>query len=265
MGAVLAGYRKHVVTFLDIMGFRNIVGMKTADEISEILDRTLASAAPPSSATESDTSMISFSDSIIRARPCAKDLPAAFFHEAGELARAQWTLMNSGILVRGGITAGEVLMKPGRAFGPAFIKAYDLESSWAKGPRILVDPEIVIAIRDAAKKAGGENGRALIARARELLTQDADGLWFVDYIRSALQSGSQADHRAAMLAQRDEIIKVTNGLKPSSPILPKYLWLIRYFNDSAKKIHSGDKSIEIKRTDVPLADRLLLPARKASK
>lgn len=247
------------------MGFRNIVGLKTADEISEILDRTLASAAAPSGAADDATSMISFSDSIIRARPCAKDLSAAFFYEAGELARAQWTLMNGGILVRGGITAGEVLMKPGRAFGPAFIKAYDLESSWAKGPRILVDPEIVMAIRDGAKKIGGENGHALITRARELMTQDADGLWFVDYIRLALKSESHAGHRAAMLAQRDEIIKITNGLKPSSPVLPKYLWLIRYFNDSAKKLHPGDKSIEIKRTDVPLADRLLLPARKTSK
>ena len=246
------------------MGFRNIVGLKTADDISDMLDRILASAAAPSAAGEGNTSLISFSDSIIRARPCARDLSVAFFHEVSELARAQWNLMNSGILVRGGITAGEVLIKPGRAFGPAFIKAYDLESSWAKGPRILVDPEIIIMLRAEAKTKGGEEGRALIARARELLNHDADGLWFVDYIREASQFTSSADHRAALLAQRDEIIKITNGLKPSSPVLSKYLWLIRYFNDSAKRIYRGDKSLEIKRTDVPLADRLLLPIRKAS-
>lgn len=257
----MAGYRQQVVTFLDIMGFRNIVGMKSADEISEILDRTLASAATPSVAGEADTSMISFSDSIVRARPCSKDLASALFHEIGELARAQWTLMNRGILVRGGITAGKVLMQPGRAFGPAFIKAYDLESSWAKGPRILVDPEIIMALRSQAK-AKGRDGSALITRARELLAHDADGLWFVDYIKVALEFTTPHDHRSAMLAHRDEIMRVANALKPSSPVLPKYLWLIRYFNKSAKELHHGDKSLEIKRTDVPSSDRLLLPLRK---
>jgi hypothetical protein len=260
----VAGYRQQVVTFLDIMGFRNIVGMKTADEISEMLDRTLASAAAPSVAGKADTSVISFSDSIIRARPCANDLAAAFFHEVGELARAQWTLMNKGILVRGGITAGQVLVRPDRAFGPAFVKAYDLESSWAKGPRILVDPEIVMALR-AQAKANGKDGLTLISRARELLAHDADGLWFVDYIKVALEFATLSDHRAAMLAHRDEIMRVANGLKPSSPVLPKYLWLIRYFNESAKKLHPADKALEIKRTDVPSSDRLLLPIRKSAK
>lgn len=258
----MAGYRKQIVTFLDIMGFRNIVSMKTADEISMMLDHTLANAAAPSAAKESETSVISFSDSVIRARPCAKDLAGALFHEVEELARAQWALLNKGILVRGGVTAGDVLMQAGRAFGPAFVKAYDLESSWAKGPRILIDPLVITALRDQAKANGADAGADLITRARALLAHDSDGLWFVDYVRIALEFTSTADHRASMLAQRDEIIRVANTLKPSSPVLPKYLWLIRYYNESTKKLHRGDKALEIKRTDVALADRLLLPTAK---
>ncbi|RYG87978.1 MAG: hypothetical protein EON59_05810 [Alphaproteobacteria bacterium] len=259
----MAGYRQQVVTFLDIMGFRNIVGTASADEISVMLDHTLASAAPPSAADEIGTSVISFSDSIIRARPCGKDLAAALFHEVAELARAQWSLMNKGILVRGGVTAGEVLVQSGRAFGPAFIKAYDLESSWAKGPRILIDPTIITSLRDQARVK--EAGSDVIARARALLAHDSDGLWFVDYVRIALEFATTADHRAAMLAHRDEIIRVANTLKPSSAVLPKYLWLIRYYNESARKLHPGDKGLEIKRTDVALADRLLLPSARSRK
>ena len=256
----MPNYRKQVVTFLDIMGFREIVKAKDAEAITGMLDLIQAKAAVPAAVTGDVTTIISFSDSVIRARPCARDNVAALAHEVGELATAQWDLMENAILVRGGITIGQVLMTTGRAFGPAFVRAYELESGWARSPRVVLDPTAVRVIREQATGVGTGPRRALIRMVRQNLKLDQDGLWFVDYIAAAHRRLGAADHLVAMRRHRDMIIQTANEQKPESSVWAKYLWLIRYFNDAAKSLHKDEAGLKIRRTDVPMSDDLLIPS-----
>lgn len=255
----MPAYRKQVVTFLDIMGFRDIVRKRDCDAITHMLDLIQSSAAVPGESQK--TAVISFSDSVVRARPCGTDVVSALLHEVQALATAQWDLMGHGILVRGGLTIGNVLMTTDRAFGPAFVRAYEIESSWAKSPRMVVDPTSVRLIREQARAANGLTARRkLIGSVRKILRLDQDGLWFVDYITSARARLDEDTHRSTMMRHRENIIAEANALGDSSPVLAKYLWLIRYFNGSAKRLHPTVAGLKIRPSDVPLSDELLLPA-----
>jgi hypothetical protein len=55
----------------------------------------------------------------------------------------QARFLNEGILLRGGLTWGPIFHEKNICFGPAFIRAYHLESKYALNPRILIDPDIM--------------------------------------------------------------------------------------------------------------------------
>lgn len=255
----MAAYRKQVVTFLDIMGFREIVKAGDVDRITRMLDLIQAKAAAPNEGNPNDTSVISFSDSVIRARPGGTDAVGALMHEVNELATAQWELMEFGILVRGGMTYGDVLMAPARAFGPAFVRAYELEANWARSPRVVLDPRTVEHIRDQAAANQLVSRRKLLQSVRASIILDQDGLWFIDYIGVAHRRLGREQHQAAMARLRETIISEANALKPESAVWAKYLWLIRYFNGARTKFYKNEKGLKIQRSDVPFADELLIP------
>lgn len=250
----MPAYRKQVVTFLDIMGFRELVHSHDADAITEALDAIKATAAAPGDGEGEATSIISFSDSIIRARPCGKDAIAALLHEVSELASAQWSLMEDGVLVRGGITAGDVLMAPDRAFGPAFIRAYDLESKSAVSPRVIVDPDFIEELRETIKTPAYSKRRTPLYKARRMLRADVDGNWFVDYVSDAYHRLHNAEHLAALKRHRETIIETANEFEPGSKVFGKYAWLIGYFNSSVDRFHKGVNGLKILQSDVPNPD-----------
>lgn len=108
---------------------------------------------------------ISFSDSVIRItylpeelsdlefKPCwenmsAEDLPLNILEsfinsEVEVLSSVQRALMLKGVFLRGGLTLGMIHYDTDKntLFGPAMIRAYDLETI-ARVPRIIIDPDL---------------------------------------------------------------------------------------------------------------------------
>lgn len=108
---------------------------------------------------------------------------AVFFQLLG-LVHAQVLLIHEeGIVVRGGITVGNVVKSHGQLFGPGVIDAYQLESKAAKYPRIVVDQKVLnelatndqLWIHDRDDELSAVNG--LLRRDEE------DDLLYVDYLR----------------------------------------------------------------------------------
>lgn len=114
--AAQAEYTRQVVTFLDIMGFREIVAGQDAEAITLTLNLIQKKAAAAGEDSAEATKIISFSDSVIRARPVSDDPVSALLWRSGNLRRPSGDLMASGILVRGGITIGDVLVGAGQGF-----------------------------------------------------------------------------------------------------------------------------------------------------
>jgi len=252
-------YTPSIVTFIDILGFRHIVSSCGPEEIDDMLNDITETAA----ATDfwAPTDVLSFSDSVVRSRRYESGIYPAALCEITELAYAQFELARKGILIRGGMTVGDVRVSEGRIFGPGFVRAYDLESRFAGSPRIVVDPVLIRELRRQRTTADVEL-RKEIRRVREWIVQGDDGLWFVDYLRSQYMAEAPVGHAYMMRAHRDMIIGRARDMDPVSPLVPKYLWLSRYHNSAASKLHPDMEEIRIRRRDIPIFDELLLPRRR---
>ena len=55
-------------------------------------------------------------------------------------------MMSKGILLRGGITVGQLCHKDNIVYGPAMVEAYELESKSAIYPRVIVSEKFYLQL-----------------------------------------------------------------------------------------------------------------------
>jgi hypothetical protein len=149
-----AVYRTAIVTFVDILGFRELVRSRDALQLFDLIQEIRSTAGQGDEPPGGDSSEINwtrvhaFSDSVVRVRTYDSDFrEGALFYELLDLVHAQTELAGKGILIRGAMTAGQIYTSADLAFGPAFVRSYDLESSLANYPRIVIDPQLIRAVR----------------------------------------------------------------------------------------------------------------------
>ena len=173
-------YEDRIVAFVDILGFRSLVGRLQSDSqlhqqlhgaLSAIKSFKSFAGSPQTAQKELEASV--FSDSIV------------ISGATSELHTVIWTclglqtrLLAFCVLTRGGISCGPTHHKEDLLYGEGMIKAYDLESKAAIYPRVVVDPKLVSELL--------EGHRVM------LLNLDVDGLWHTDpFSFGVLPGGSQ--------------------------------------------------------------------------
>ncbi|RVK12978.1 hypothetical protein CN138_12920 [Sinorhizobium meliloti] len=229
-------YETCIVTFIDILGFRDIVAKSSAAEISAMLTllrKTTEISEVPQARSEVD--YYAFSDSIVRVRRISNSVVETIGVEANDIGLAQLDLAHRGVLIRGGLTVGQVYSDGRSIFGPAMIRAYDLESKDAISPRVLIDPQVVqsagISKLIASKKIAGLIGNML----SEPLS---DGV-VIDYLSVALDELDEDADVLEMLKRHKEVIEAgliaTSGVER---VRAKYEWLFRYHNRFVMKTFS---------------------------
>jgi len=154
-------YRRAIVTFIDILGFREIVAQRSSDEIGEILEQLRGIASDGNEGVVLEAGLaasLAFSDSVVRVCPVdTQRKTGAVFYELLSLVFAQAHLAARGVFLRGGVTIGNIFFdqETKMIYGPALVKAYDLESNFAIYPRIVLDPELIKAHRLEPALRGG--------------------------------------------------------------------------------------------------------------
>ena len=176
---------------------------------------------------------VNFSDLCLIATPLRRSsrLPPSgkLYSQLLHLVHAQSSLIaDEGIIIRGGITVGKVVKSYRQLFGPAVVRAYELESKIAKNPRIIVDKEV---LNELAVNPGlwVHDRRTDEQAVRNLLREDDDGELFVDYLRLAQNELDDPAYYNVFLARHQLVI--TEGLKRYSQdrtIRAKYEWMDRY-------------------------------------
>lgn len=174
-------YSDRVVAFIDILGFRALVGRIDEDPVlRKKLHRALAEirlfkdASLRNETAQRDLEMSVFSDSV-----AISGAPAHFGTVVSTALGLQSRLLGLGVLLRGGISVGPTFHAEDMLYGAGMLRAYDLESKAAVYPRIVIDPVLIT-----------ESEASLCAM---LLSQDADGLWFIDpFAMGGLPDGSDA-------------------------------------------------------------------------
>ena len=208
-------YSPYVVTFFDILGFRSLVQSEEPFAILNALDG-LGCFRDETSLKGTSVKFVAFSDSVVRARsiPVNAD-PATLADiletEVLDLAMAQVNATLNRIWVRGALCIGDLYIDRNAVFGPGLVKAYDLASSIAKYPRIIVENETLYSLNreDHNQKLGTS---ALYIQAEH------DELGFTPL--------------ATFLGEHKDLI--VHGAPPSNSLTGvslKYNWLARFHND----------------------------------
>ena len=261
-------YQRSIVTFMDILGFREIIKSRTPQQVTEVLDlfKRFSGADDYKDSHEGAFPyVLTFSDSVIRVRQIDTELNKSrpqglLYFELMDLLHAQGELIFKGILVRGGVTIGPVAVGEQRVFGPAFIDAYDLESQFARYPRIVLSPTILKTLDNDPLLRADHN---CIEREHEfiyaLLRQGDDAVWFIDYLSAFEKELDHPEDYYEMLVRHKTLITEATNIKGLTSLALKYNWLAHYHNATLARLptewfkHYGTslREMQIHEKDLP--------------
>jgi hypothetical protein len=216
--------------------------------VKEVLDIIEESTSPPTlDKTErgDHPQIVSFSDSIVRVRTIEseenKKYPTGIlFQELLSLVHAQVELIDFGIIIRGGITIGDIYISGSRVFGTGLVGAYVLESKYSIYPRVIIDPKLIYEYKNnkllQAKWHSLEDEQEYVA---DLLKQGDDGMWFVDYARACSTEFDEPEMYFNFLYRhRKVILDGANKHKELNAVLSKFVWMANYHNQIISTIET---------------------------
>ncbi|MGC0155514.1 hypothetical protein ACPRNU_23900 [Chromobacterium vaccinii] len=200
-----------IVGFVDILGFSNIIEEDSKRLEPASLKRILNGLheAREKSQTEG-IRIVSFSDTIILSSELSADHLSKLIEKTIHI---QTTLLRQNILTRGGIAFGKHFQNQDTLFSEALIKAYKIETSRAKFPRVVIDADLIDwVINDS--ETSTEQKRQIKLK----VLKDKDTEFFLDYLCKKT------------LAASAEVLTKVEAKKITARILEKYQWLNAYHN-----------------------------------
>lgn len=243
------GYERCIVSFIDVLGFRDLLATRHAHDIRDIMLKLRQFTTPEpadrprrmkDARLYSQPFADSVSDAVVRVRVFETQYrDGAFFHELLDLLHAQIQCVGSGVVIRAGITIGNAhvgLDGKGPVFGPAMVRAYEIETHEAVYPRIVIDQSAYETFRtDARLHREGHTVEMEMGYVDKLLRVDADGMRFVDYLAGG---ESEFDHPGGYFQFLDEHAAMIRDKLATTEdkVRAKFEWLADYHNDVVDQI-----------------------------
>ena len=275
------GFERCVVTFIDILGYRNLLNTMHADDLVKVVSALRGFAAgdgdedePPQRSDEirlyTQAFSESVSDAVVRVRTVdTQSQDGPFVHELIDLMHATIECVSRGILIRGGMTIGPVhvgLDGKGPIFGNGMVRAYRIEEDEAVYPRIMIDDEAIEAyLTDPTLWKDGDQDGHEAGLARQFIGVAEDGSHFLDYLRAAGPGefdGGVAGHFEFL--RRHKRLIVDNMANADAKARRKLVWLASYHNRFIAELRgdydmddpNGAFYAELETTPVELFDSL---------
>lgn len=212
---ILNHTKKHIVAYLDILGAQKLMLSEESNTFLNILQEQYEELLSLPKVLKhipqfEDVKIKIFSDNIIIVSELVEDksINKTKLERILQLvSHLQVNLLVKTKLLRGGITIGELFINDTLVYGAGLIEAYNIESTVAIYPRIVVSSEVAYLNEE------------------ESIIKDFDGNWFVNFYWSFIESaGLYID----MSSYIDKVVQETN-LKDYK-IRQKINWLINYHN-----------------------------------
>lgn len=237
-------FKTSFVAFLDVLGWREV--MRSAEKDDAIRERALRAVADVAAVTRQrldapletgatvgetlEARFSQFSDCMVLS---GRNSLLGFLIEVSAICRGY---LFHGFLVRGGIAFGGMYHDGSVAAGPALTDAYNLESTCALYPRVVLQPSW-LAYEDPwgpllEAKSGAMNEWADL----RLIRSAPDGYVFVDYLqplRGPMRSDTPDWDGPDMFLgpARQVIVQGLNKTRGLPAVFEKYRWMAEYFND----------------------------------
>jgi hypothetical protein len=240
-------YERMLVSYLDFLGFKKMVARSVGhlgdvEKLARLIESMRLTSVgsvdlhrPPAAAfTPEDFHSISFSDLTVRATAVSTNeiLADALHWELHFLAHVQLNLALAGYLVRGAICLGNLFIDSTDAFGPALIRAYELERDHATHPRIIIDDELL----SFAESEG------IAPLWDDCVGVDSDGGYFLDYLFGLMlpliqESPNHVDlQKIRSHAELIETLLKSEESAKDAQIRKKHIWLRDYHNRTISKL-----------------------------
>ncbi|TBG25383.1 hypothetical protein ELG79_09015 [Rhizobium leguminosarum] len=233
-------YRDRVVAFVDILGFSSLV--RSADQDPELrrkIVHALRQVSIVKGPIEGDTSFRAqnFSDCLILT---ADNTAAGLWRILFAISDLTWYLLDIGVLLRGGVTIGNVHHDDEVAYGVGINEAYRLEDKIADVPRVLLDEKVMEACQTYA-----ENNEVASAYLNARILKDTDGYHFLNFLLDVSlfnQRGNPADtalHAHGLFVDGtrvlNELQKMLDGSLDDPRVYPKVKWISELWNDRVSR------------------------------
>lgn len=232
-----------VVAFLDILGFKAFTreNISNADRIDK-LDYLLHIAEKMLSGrvgVAQHTSIRMFSDCI--SVSCPLSTPN-LIRLICALEALQFYLINSGLIIRGGMSIGRQCSTSRLLVSEALVLAYELESTKAIFARIVLDRTITEAVRAIPSEEWfdpwGSCRRDIHSPELHIQHDPCDSVPFLHYFAYMHSIDSAPLERELLFAHRHAIQRlVDQTASEPEQIKRKYRWLASYFNRSEAEYH----------------------------
>ncbi|MBZ4038069.1 hypothetical protein [Novilysobacter selenitireducens] len=240
-------YEKRIVVFMDILGFRDHIKHSVTD--SAHIKRIARAIETIHEHTRIDEEwahhqVTQFSDCVVVSYLTKQS--SAVFDILLTVSLLQKELASQGFLVRGGITAGDLIHDGHMAFGPALVEAHRMESELASVPRILVDPKLT---HIAGRHPAPHHDYATEAKyVRDFVKTDGDGLDYLDYLSwdaVADGAGVGAEGYIPYLGVIARILSQSMVATSDPRTLRKMLWLHREYTQAIQHFYDPPRPAEV--------------------
>lgn len=255
------GYEPCIVSFIDVLGFRNLLNTRHAHDIRDVLLQLREFTAPPkelSARSVRDARLLSrafadsVSDAVVRVRVYDTQYSdGAFFHELLDLLHAQVECIGHGVVIRAGVAVGDAhvgVQGRGPVFGPAMVRAYEIETDEAVFPRIVVDAAAYQSfLEDERLRKQDHRLDEELRYVDRLLRIDEDGKRFIDYLTA---SESEFDDPPSYFLFLESHAQLVRGklAATTGQVREKFEWLATYHNsvveDLLAQFADGRRSAE---------------------
>ena len=249
-------YEPCVVSFIDVLGFKHLLGTAPANEIYHVLNKLREFTRPEAEAairSMDEARLFSrafafvMSDAVVRVRPYNTQYrDGAFFWELNDLLHAQISLIGTGVVIRAGLTVGDAyvgIKGDGPLFGPALARAYQIETEEAIYPRIVIDDHALAEHeRDPLLRSDNDHDyeREMVGR---FLATGEDGVRYLDYLRASRSEFETVTGWLRFLDSHASLIRRKRVEAKEARVARKYEWLARYHDGCVTELHD-----EIQRT-----------------
>ena len=242
-------YDEVILAYIDLLGFRSLIGgEQNPGRILELL-KTFEAVGKDQALSfnfgKTKVRCFAFSDLIVRVNlRTSSPLTWQLWEEALNLARIQRVvLLSHGILTRGALTVGNICIQKRVIFGPALSRAYELESTLAVHPRIVIDPGLVRFCKEHYgvddSQHPGHLGHPWYKAFSRLLHTDSNDVTFIDYLAHEKLGNLNSEGIGRLEEHRDLILDRLQRFSGDARKASKWEWARQYHDDTIDAMDEG--------------------------